>query len=273
MSFKARSILGTFFYEKEDPEEWLRGLHKTCDYVVGQCEKCPETGRCHLQFFAHAKSQVRWPYPKQFKAHIEAAKIPEDARNYCMKEETRFDGPWEFGTFKKNGRPKNKDLIQGNLEQMVLEDKITLLQYPKLKQAKEIFLCNNRVSGATIVVPEVRKRIGCWVWGKPRTGKSTMARKNDPYIKMPNKWWDGYIGQEEVLLEDVEPSMKSWLGYFIKIWSDWWQFRCEIKGGSVLIGPFKKFWITSNYSPEEVFGTEDQMLIDALYERFEIINL
>ena len=56
-----------------------------------------------------------------------------------------------------------------------------------------------------------------------------MARKNAPYLKMPCKWWDGY--KEEVLLEDVEPSMKDWLGHFLKIWTDWWNFRAEVKGG------------------------------------------
>lgn len=48
-----------------------------------------------------------------------------------------------------------------------------------------------------------------------------MARKNNPYIKMANKWWDGYNDEPEVLLEDVTPSM-DWLGYFLKIWTDNW---------------------------------------------------
>lgn len=34
-----------------------------------------------------------------------------------------------------------------------------------------------------------------WYYGEPRTGKSRTARaEGDPYIKLPNKWWDGYNG-------------------------------------------------------------------------------
>ena len=32
------------------------------------------------------------------KLHIEVVKINNGAHTYCMKEETRLDGPWEFGT-------------------------------------------------------------------------------------------------------------------------------------------------------------------------------
>lgn len=99
-----------------------------------------------------------------------------------------------------------------------------------------------------------------------------MARANNPYLKMPCKWWDGYMGQPEVLLEDVDPSMKDWLGYFIKIWTDWWEFRAEVKGGSILIGPFKKFWVTSNYHPDDIWSA-DATLLAAIKARFKIIHL
>jgi len=32
------------------------------------------------------------------KAHIEAAAKPKEAKAYCMKKDTRIDGPWEIGT-------------------------------------------------------------------------------------------------------------------------------------------------------------------------------
>lgn len=79
------------------------------------------------------------------------------------------------------------------------------------------------------------------------------------------------MGEPEVLLEDVDISMKDWLGYFLKIWTDHWQFRSEVKGGSILIGPFKKFWVTSNYQPKELWGHDDALLA-AICARFKIIH-
>lgn len=79
------------------------------------------------------------------------------------------------------------------------------------------------------------------------------------------------MGQEEVLLEDVDKSHKDWLGNFLKIWTDWWEFRAEVKGGSILIGPFKKFWVTSNYHPRDIWN-DDDALLEAIMARFNFIH-
>lgn len=34
---------------------------------------------------------------KDMRLHIEIVKINNGADEYCMKEDTRIDGPWEFG--------------------------------------------------------------------------------------------------------------------------------------------------------------------------------
>ena len=108
---------------------------------------------------------------------------------------------------------------------------------------------------------------GVWHYGPPRTGKSSAARTGEYYLKPASKWWCGYTGQSKVVLEDVEPSQKDWLGYFLKIWTDWWPFRAEVKGGSMLI-QIKEFHVTSNYSIEEVFGPD----CEAIKVRFKVIH-
>lgn len=40
------------------------------------------------------------------RSHFEMVKIDNGCREYCMKEETRVDGPWEFG--EKPVRRNNK---------------------------------------------------------------------------------------------------------------------------------------------------------------------
>jgi hypothetical protein len=86
---------------------------------------------------------------------------------------------------------------------------------------------------------------------------------------MANKWWDGYKGESKVVLEDVDISMKDWLGNFLKIWTDWWSFKGEIKGGVIDI-QLKEFHVTSNYKINEIW--EDPKMVDAIQARFKNIH-
>ena len=69
--------------------EWMR-------YAVWQLERCPKTQRLHWQmFFELHRGQRMSAIQKMLgnKVHCEVAKKRDEARAYCMKEETREDGP------------------------------------------------------------------------------------------------------------------------------------------------------------------------------------
>lgn len=84
-----------------------------------------------------------------------------------------------------------------------------------------------------------------------------------------NKWWDSYIDQEEVLIDDVDYNQANWIGNFLKIWADHYPFIAEFKGGSRLIRP-KKIIVTTQYSIENLFN--DSELQAALNRRFRLIK-
>lgn len=107
-----------------------------------------------------------------------------------------------------------------------------------------------------------------WYYGASRTGKSRKAREENPnaYIKMCNKWWDGYNGEEVVLLEDFDKDHKG-LCHHLKIWGDRYKFPAEFKGGKMDIRP-RKLIVTSNYHPSEIWDTPQEL--EPILERFRI---
>lgn len=95
------------------PSDWLRAFclfldtlvgqnitNKTkCSYVVYQCEKCPETGKHHVQFYFQTASEVAWKSVKKFwndkgypDLHFEHCK-GSDQQNYeyCTKTDSRLE--------------------------------------------------------------------------------------------------------------------------------------------------------------------------------------
>jgi len=103
-----------------------------------------------------------------------------------------------------------------------------------------------------------------WLWGPTGSGKSRWAWETYPelYEKATFKWWDGYDGQETVLIDDFR-------GDYCKFHEllkllDRYKYRGEIKGGTVEVTA-KRFIVTCPFRPEEVYmGRTDEDLAQLL---------
>lgn len=199
------------------------------------------------------------------RAHWEPVIKDNGAGEYCMKEETRVEGPWEFGVrpVKRNSKTDwervYEDAKEGNLEAIPADIKVK--HYANLQRIAKDHL---RPADSE----DVR---GTWICGPAGIGKSRSAREGHEsfYPKLCNKWWDGYRGEKVVIMDDFGPEHKV-LGQQLKIWGDRYGCILETKGGA-MGSAFDKFIITSQYTIEECF--DDQKTIDAIRRRFNVIKM
>jgi hypothetical protein len=137
---------------------------------------------------------------------------------------------------------KNKRLRDTPLNELIDSGEISIMDVRKLKNAKLDLAQEKPAFGAT----DVR---GTWIYGPPGTGKSRSARADygdDIYLKAQNKWWDGYTGQQTVILDDMDNGA---LGHHLKIWTDRYACTGEVKGGTIKRPPLSPLSRSNPSSP------------------------
>lgn len=236
-------------------------------YLCGQLEK-GDSGTLHFQFYLHFSKQVYFTQLTKInsKIHYIGVKVNNGADSYCLKEESRVEGPFEFGVkpIHRNSRV-DWDSVFINAKSGLFDNipsDIKVRCYSNLKKIeKDNLICSDS--------SDVR---GVWIYGPSGSGKSRLAREQYPnaYFKLANKWWDGYYGQKNVILDDFGKEHHV-LGYHLKIWADRYGCILETKGGASC-SSFDSFIVTSQYSIEEIWK-DDKETIDALNRRFKKISL
>lgn len=245
--------------------------------AIAQLER-GDNGTPHIQGFfefenqRYAKSVKKLFFPGQ--PHIEAAKSAFDSWVYCSKEDTRIEGPREFGSVPLPKKSKGRDykeynlaVVSGGLAQMVEDGKVSIDRYLRIKQSVDAYNIDTRVVQS---LDTELKSNNEWHVGPPQCGKSSSVRWRFPnaYRKeAKNKWWDGYTGQDNVIIDEIELDA-DYLGHYLKIWGDHYAFPAEVKGGTINIRP-KHIIVTTNYRPDEIFKCPT--LVAAIERRFHII--
>ena len=114
------------------------------------------------------------------------------------------------------------------------------------------------------------KLVNLWIYGTTGCGKTSWCHDvfPDHYLKLKNKWWCEYQGQEVVVMQDLG-RLHAKLSEHIKEWADHYPFRAEVKYG-VGVFNFKMLIITSNYSPEQIWDEEE--ILDPINRRFQVLK-
>lgn len=257
-------------------QKYVEGIHQKLGarYTCGQLEK-GESGTLHVQLATNFKDPVGFTKIKRVlpRAHIEKAKSEGALIKYCLKEETRVLGPFEFGVLPvRHNEKKDWDEVWEMARNNQLEkiDKSILIpHYSQLRSIAKDHMEFPHLDATNL--PEVK---GVWMWGPTGVGKSTRAHLENPqaYPKnSKNVWWDGFQGQEVVIMDDVNlDDVKNHWSNYMK-WADIIPHTLQIKGGAV-INSFKKLIVTSNYSMNQVLEMVPENSRMAFKRRWRIIE-
>lgn len=262
---RSRSFSFTWNNYDDDSEKYLRSL--ATKYVVFGKEIAPSTGTPHLQ------GMVVWPQPKTLAAcikslpgcHVESAIVESALLKYVIK-----DGDvTEWGT-----RPMLK-AQKGEAGKAVYEEAYNLALAGRFEDIPEplrtrFYSTYRRIAVDHLITPpDLDVLENLWIYGPSGCGKSRGVRQKypDAYNKDPKtRWWDGYSGQETVVIDDLDVYDKA-IGGDLKRWVDHYPFPAQMKGSSVVIRP-KRVIVTSQYAPEEIW--EDPKTLEALRRRFVV---
>lgn len=176
----------------------------------------------------------------------------DQARDYCRKEESRIDGPFEFGSWSEKTPGRRTDL-EGLMEG-VRNGKSDLEIYEEMPESAARFY---KFVERYRFLYQQRKNSG---WrdvttvvyvGAAGTGKTRKAFEEDPGLYKLDTgstvWFDGYTGQRTLLIDDFY----GWIqyGWLLNI-LDGYPLRLPIKGGHTWAA-WTRVIITSNRDMHE----------------------
>jgi hypothetical protein len=242
-------------------------IEKGAKYVIAQVEKCPTSGKLHLQGYLELNNKMNFKDVKKQifdnGEHFAQRKgSQKQATDYCRKLETRVEGPWEFGEIHKQGARNDlyeaTEVLKHKGIVAVAEQLPTVfVKYNTGLQKLQMALFKNKWREIKVIV----------YWGEPGTGKTKKVydlEGLDIYNKPAGYWWDGYNGEKSILLDDFEGETNY---TDILKWLDKYPLKLPIKGGFVN-AEYEKIYITSNKDPEEWYVRD----IKALRRRFTTVE-
>lgn len=271
MSERTRGFCFTLNNYSEKDVEAIKGWSKYKYLVFGF--EVGESGTPHLQGYVEWQNGRTLRGLKRLGKRIhweERRGSPKQAEDYCKKD-GKF---WEDGTPLAQG--ERSDLIE--IKDDIMNGKITpddiCLENPELyhmygRTFNKIMDLKNRKKFRTWMTK------GEWIWGPTGVGKSHRAFEGfDPdthYVWVnDNGWWDGYVGQKIVIINDFRGEIK-----FNELLCliDKWPHSVRRRNREPFPFLAEKVIITTSMRPGDIYGGIDEDRIDQLLRRVECIRL
>ena len=236
------------------------GLPEGVRYIVYQRERGAE-GTEHIQGYLQFVKPRLLTWVKKLtyndtlpfaRAHLAVARgSPEQNKAYCTKDDTRVDGPWELGAPSKSGERTDLhavfDRLQKDGDLRAVPGDVMLKYGSNVLKVSALFPAPRR-DGLQVIT----------LIGETGIGKSFQCHQRwpdlyTPYYGNSGLWWDGYIDQDTVMLEEFRGQIQ--LQKLLQI-LDPYPLHLEVKGGCVA-ARYRRIIITSNCTPENWYKNED----------------
>lgn len=224
-----------------------------CLYMV-LGKEVGDSGTAHIQGFLYFENPHVYPCKKfrdiSHAAHDEMIRgSPRQASDYCKKE----GDFWEHGTVPSQGARTDWDTALNDLRENgsvhAIDQQPHLL--PNIRALERYHSLSQRSTHRELTVNVLIGPPGC---GKTRAAYSAAP---DLYSKPDGQWWDGYTGQDTILLDDFDGHIPytTLLKYL-----DRYPVQLPIKGGFTP-AYYTTVYITSNYPIRHWYGHEATALM------------
>lgn len=240
----------------------LVGKDKPIKYLTHGSEICPTTGTPHLQMFfifkndecvsSIVKKMTKWlDCPSCFNWKKADSNV-EECIKYCSKDgvEVSSYGDRPKGSGARSDLDAVVDIINsgGSLSDVVTSCPQQFILYSGGIQKLLMFS----------VKPRSFKTEVYWVYGTTGTGKSRwvfdqMDPESSYFKSAANKWWDGYSGQKDVMIDDFRPSKEMPFDMILRL-LDRYPLTVEAKGATMHFTS-QRIFITAPSTPRDLFAT------------------
>ena len=211
------------------------------DYLVCQVE---HVGHYHVQGYIQFNCKMTLAACKKInkEAHWEPRRgTHQQAKDYCMKEDSRVSGPWELGHEKGDQGSRNDleaiaELVKAKKTNLEIVESVgaSASKFAKHIQFLRFTFCeaesDRQLQGVKVII-----LYGPSGSGKTYAAVNFLAGGHDYYIcEAPSHaqskvWFDGYEGQKTLILDDFEGSFCAYR--FLLRLMDCYKLKVEYKGG------------------------------------------
>lgn len=239
-----------------------------CRHVLYQPERGENTSTLHFQ------GLIMFKNPRSFEAvrtlipgwHVEPMRgTYEEAKNYCTKAETRA------GDICSRGDPPAGQGSRTDLELLQESIKAGASRRELFDAHFGVAVRYGRGIDEALRYYEPRrdfKSVVYWYYGPTGSGKSRAASAEAPhaYWKGSGKWWSGYDGDEDVIIDDYRKDFFPFDELLRLL--DRYPMQVETKGGHAQFRA-KRIFITTCFDPYSTWAGETAENIQQLLRRIE----